>query len=143
TGEQALANCLRVTDRARRFERRGAASFRGFVEMLEHEAEIGRGGEAPVIEEGTEGVRLMTVHKAKGLEFPVVVLADLTCRAVRDEPSQFVDAATGVWAEALCGVVPHDLIRNWTVELECDRAEEVRVAYVAATRALGILVVLA
>ena len=30
--------------------------------------------------EGSDGVRLMTVHKAKGLEFPVVILADITCR---------------------------------------------------------------
>jgi ATP-dependent helicase/nuclease subunit A len=141
TGEQALANCLRVTERARRFERHGAASFRSFIEMLEHEAEVGRGGEALVVEEGTEGVRIMTVHKAKGLEFPVVVLADMTCRAVRDEPSQFVDADTGVWAEALCGVVPHDLLRNRPTELERDRAEAVRVAYVAATRARDFLVV--
>jgi ATP-dependent exoDNAse (exonuclease V) beta subunit len=141
TGEQALSNCLRVTDRARRFERRGAASFRAFVEMLEEEAELGRGGEAPVVEEGTEGVRIMTVHKAKGLEFPVVVLADLTCRDVRDEPSQFVDPDRGLWAEALCGVIPHDLLRNRNIELERDRAEAVRVAYVAATRARDLLVV--
>ncbi|MCG8554492.1 MAG: UvrD-helicase domain-containing protein [Proteobacteria bacterium] len=140
-GEQALSNCLRVSDRARRFERRGAASFRAFVEMLEQEAELGRGGEAPVVEQGTEGVRIMTVHKAKGLEFPVVVLADPTCRSVRDEPSQFVDAARGLWAEVLCGVVPHDLLRNKTAELERDRAESVRVAYVAATRARDLLVV--
>ncbi len=141
TGEQALSNFLRVTDRARRFERRGAASFRAFVEMLEDEAELGRGGEAPVVEEGTEGVRIMTVHKAKGLEFPVVVLADLTCRSVRDDPSQFVEPDRGLWAEALCGVVPHDLLRNRAIELERDRAEAVRVAYVAATRARDLLVV--
>jgi hypothetical protein len=34
--------------------------------------------EAPILEEGSDGVRLMTVHKAKGLEFPVVILADIT-----------------------------------------------------------------
>ncbi len=36
-----------------------------------------RAPEAPILEEGTDGVRLMTVHKAKGLEFPVVILADI------------------------------------------------------------------
>ena len=41
TGEQALANCLRVMDLARRFERQGAASFRAFVERLEEDAERG------------------------------------------------------------------------------------------------------
>ena len=38
------------------------------------EAEAGRGEEAPILEEGAEGVRLMTAHRAKGLEFKVVFL---------------------------------------------------------------------
>jgi ATP-dependent exoDNAse (exonuclease V) beta subunit len=76
TGEQALGNLLRVLDLARRFESAGATSFRSFVLRLEEEAERGGAAEAPVVEEGTDGVRIMTVHKAKGLEFPVVVLVD-------------------------------------------------------------------
>ena len=70
TGEQALANILRVLDKARRYEARSGISFRGFVDLLETEAESGEGAEAKVVEEGTEGVRMMTVHSAKGLEFP-------------------------------------------------------------------------
>jgi ATP-dependent exoDNAse (exonuclease V) beta subunit len=42
---------------------------------MEADAERGEADEAPIVEEGTEGVRVMTVHKAKGLEFPVVILA--------------------------------------------------------------------
>ena len=75
TGEQALANCQRVIDMARRFEA-GASSFRAFVEKLEADAERGDADEAPIVGEGTEGVRVMTIHKAKGLEFPVVILVD-------------------------------------------------------------------
>jgi len=141
TGEQALANCLRVVDRARRFERRGAASFRAFVELLEDEAELGTTSDAPVVEEGSEGVRLMTVHKAKGLEFPVVILADLTCGATHEDPAQFVNGERKLWAEPLCDLVPRDLLDNRDLELERERAEGVRVAYVAATRAKDLLVV--
>ena len=65
-GEQALANCQRLIDMARHFER-GASSFRAFVEKLEADAERGEADEAPIVEEGVEGVRVMTVHKAKGL----------------------------------------------------------------------------
>ena len=64
-GEQALANCQRLIDMARHFER-GASSFRAFVEKLEADAEQGEADEAPIVEEGVEGVRVMTVHKAKG-----------------------------------------------------------------------------
>ena len=76
-GEQALANVLRVAELARTYEAGGGISFRGFVEQLREEAE-GEAPEAPIVEESSEGVRMMTVHKAKGLEFPVVVLADIT-----------------------------------------------------------------
>src|SRR5439155_234638 len=70
TGEQALANVARLLDLARRAERRATTSFRGFVQQLEDDAEEGEAREAPIFEEGTEGVRIMTVHRAKGLEFP-------------------------------------------------------------------------
>src|SRR4029453_5341888 len=70
-GEQALANCLRLVDLARRFEGE-ASSFRAFVEQIEAEADHGEAAEAPIVEEGTEGVRGRTAHKAKGRGVPVV-----------------------------------------------------------------------
>jgi ATP-dependent exoDNAse (exonuclease V) beta subunit len=139
TGEQALGNCQRLIDMARRFEG-SASSFRAFVEKLERDAEAGEANEAPIVEEGTEGVRLMTVHKAKGLEFPVVILADPTCRGTRDTPSRHVDPARRLWLEPVCGSAPMELIEAADEELRRDQAEAVRVAYVAATRARDLLV---
>ena len=77
-GEQVLANVLHVAELARRYEADGGISFRGFIDELREQAEDGQAGEAPILEEGSDGVRIMTVHKAKGLEFPVVILADLS-----------------------------------------------------------------
>jgi ATP-dependent helicase/nuclease subunit A len=51
---------------------------------MEADAEAGQAEDAPIIEQDTEGVRMMTIHRAKGLEFPVVILADPTCPATRD-----------------------------------------------------------
>jgi ATP-dependent helicase/nuclease subunit A len=141
TGEQALANCLRVIDQARRFESRGATSFRAFVLRMEGDAERADAEDAPVVEEGSEGVRIMTVHRAKGLEFPIVVLVDPTCASSRDQPSRHVDAERGLWAEPLCGCIPAELHEASEDELRRDAAEAVRVAYVAATRARELLVV--
>lgn len=141
SGEQALANLLRVADRARSFEAAGAASFRAFVERLEDEALGGSVEEAPIVGEGAEGVRLMTVHKAKGLEFPVVILADPTYGGIAHEPSHYVDTEAGLWAEALCGSVPPDLISHRDEEMARDLAEAHRIAYVAATRARDLLVI--
>ena len=139
-GEQALANCQRLIDTARRFERR-ASSFRAFVESIEADAESGEVDEAPIVEEGTEGVRVMTVYKAKGLEFPIVVLADPTCSATRDRPSRYIDSARSLWLEPLCGAMPIELLEAGDLEMKRDRAEANRVAYVAATRARDLLVV--
>ena len=141
TGEQALANCLRIIDMARRFERAGARSFRSFVERMEHDAERGIAEEAPAVEEGTEGVRIMTVHRAKGLEFPVVILADPTCSLARATASRHVDPSRNLWAEPLCGCSPLDLLQAEQEEVQRDRDEGVRIAYVAATRARDLLVV--
>ncbi len=139
-GDQALANTMRLIERAHRFERRGASSFRAFVDLLEDEAERGLAEEAALVEEGTEGVRIMTAHKAKGLEFPVVILADPMCRATRD-PSRYTDGEKGLWAERLCGAAPRDLLDHADIERERDEAEAIRVAYVAATRTRDLLVV--
>lgn len=141
TGEQALANVLRVVDRARAFEKTGAPSFRAFLDRLEEEAERGQAEEAPIVEEGTEGVRMMTVHKAKGLEFPVVILADMTCNATFETPTRHVDPKAGLWAESLCGAAPLELLDNLDVERERERAESDRLTYVAATRARDLLIV--
>ena len=123
TGEQALANILRVLDLARRFEAAGATSFRAFVTRLEDDAERGGAAEAPVVEEGTDGVRIMTVHKAKGLEFPVVILVDPTAPRPREQPSRYVDPTRRLWAMPLAGCAPIELLeqRDEVLRARCRR----------------------
>jgi len=139
-GEQALANVLHVAELARQYEAGGGISFRGFIDEL-RTAASGDAAEAPILEEGSDGVRLMTVHKAKGLEFPVVVLADLTCRMSRGDASRYLDAPGGLCAMKIGGWAPHELYQHEAEEVACDQAEGVRLAYVAATRARDLLVV--
>jgi ATP-dependent helicase/nuclease subunit A len=141
TGEQALANVARLMDLARRAERSDVVSFRAFVDRLFADAAHGEAGEAPIVEEGTEGVRLMTVHKAKGLEFPVVVLADATAKGLPSEPGRWVDPATGVGALRLAGCAPPELLEHAAEEIVREQEEGTRLLYVAATRARDLLVV--
>ncbi|MBS2014169.1 MAG: UvrD-helicase domain-containing protein [Deltaproteobacteria bacterium] len=140
-GEQALGNILRTLDMARRFEQGSITSFRAFVARLEEDAERGGVNEAPVVEEGTDGVRIMTVHKAKGLEFPVVILVDPTANATFREPSRYVDAERKLWAAPLCGASPKELLERKEQLLAHDREEAIRLLYVATTRARELLVV--
>jgi ATP-dependent helicase/nuclease subunit A len=83
----------------------------------------------------------MTVHKAKGLEFPVVILADLTCKLSRVEAGRWIDPDRGVCAIKLAGLAPLDLLHHGVEELAREQAEAVRLTYVAATRARDVLVV--
>jgi ATP-dependent helicase/nuclease subunit A len=143
TGEQALANVMRLGDMARRYEARGggATSFRGFVDELEARAEREQASEVPVVEEGAEGVRIMTVHRAKGLEFPVVILADITCKDIAPEPARFISPPRRLCAQRLAGCAPRELAENAQDEARRDREEAARLLYVAATRARDLLVV--
>jgi ATP-dependent helicase/nuclease subunit A len=140
-GHQVLANVYRISDLAQSFELSGGISFRGFVEELETQAEKSDSSEAPVLEEGAEGVRLMTVHAAKGLEFPIVILADITANIAAGDPDRYVDAAQQLCATRLLRCAPWELRDNEAQERLRERAEGVRVAYVAATRARDLLVV--
>ena len=140
-GEQALANIFRVMDLARGFEASGATSFRAFVDRLGDDADRGRQPDAPVVEEGTEGVRIMTVHAAKGLEFPVVVLCDPTAPLGQERPSRHIDVERRVWLEPLAGCIPIELREHKDEVLLRDREEGQRLAYVAMTRARDLVVV--
>ena len=140
-GHQVLANVYRVADLARSFELSGGMSFRGFIEELEAQSEKAESAEAPVLEEGAEGVRLMTVHAAKGLEFPIVILADMTANIAAHDPDRYVDARQRLCATRLLRCAPWELREHEAEERLRERAEGVRVAYVAATRARDLLVV--
>jgi ATP-dependent helicase/nuclease subunit A len=141
SGEQVLANVLHIAGLARKYESSGGLSFRGFVEELRVGGDAVETGEAPIFEEGSEGIRMMSVHKAKGLEFPVVILADITAKICSPHPSRHIDASSSLCAIPLAGCAPLELQEQEELELARDRAEGTRLAYVAATRARDLLVV--
>ncbi len=75
-GERRMANVRKLMRMARSFEEAEGRDLRGFLDHLDDRAAAAE-GEAAVAAEGREVVRIMTVHAAKGLEFPVVAFADL------------------------------------------------------------------
>lgn len=141
SGEQALANVLQVAELARQYERDGGHSFRGFVELLTEEADNGEAPEAPVLEEGADGVRIMTAYRAKGLEFPVVILTDMGAPPESQTAFRHVDPSRNLAARRIFECTPLELAAAQDVERARDTAEMVRLTYVAATRARDLLVV--
>lgn len=139
-GDQVLANVQRVVDMARGFEMQGGLSFRGFVERLIEETQRPRSHESPTFEEDAPGVRLMTVHSAKGLEFPIVVLADIGSGNRAVNPGRSLHADKRRVGLRLMDCSPRELLDQLDTERQLEEEEAVRLAYVAATRARDLLV---
>ncbi len=104
---------------------------------LEH-----RETQAPTADDATNQVTIMTIHKSKGLEFPVVILPSCRDKLKRRRGSLVVDArtATVVSSQALdSGGVMVQLMNGEKERREVD--EELRLLYVAMTRAKERLII--
>ncbi|MBK6518734.1 MAG: UvrD-helicase domain-containing protein [Polyangiaceae bacterium] len=138
SAEQAFLQLAAIEQIAASQERRGKLSFGSFVDALSSTADA----RAPAVEDAVDdergGVRIMTVHGAKGLEFPVVVVGD-PLETTSREPTKVVDVARRLGAMKLAECAPWDLIEARDDELARQAAELTRLAYVAATRARDIL----
>jgi ATP-dependent helicase/nuclease subunit A len=143
-GEARVANLLKVLDTARALEATGALTFRGLVRWLRDRG-AARYEEEESAVEAEDAVRLMTIHKAKGLEFPVVVVPDLGREAPWRGPVVLADRGSGRLAVNLgrvgdATVTTLDWTDAETREIQRVDAEALRVLYVALTRAERLLV---
>ena len=148
-GRRRLANVRKLMRLAREYEAEHGAALRGFVEFVGERAAgrsaDSRESEAPVEGEGLDAIRLMTIHRAKGLEFEIVCVADLG-RSIRPPRGSCAMAADGASASAWPGPGTGGRERRWpTSELgeeqrAAEESEERRLFYVAMTRARERLV---
>ncbi len=145
-GEQRVANLLKLLDMAHEFtggDRRGADAF---ASRMEAEYELGRDAREPeaFLDAHEAGaVRLMSIHQAKGLEFPVVALADLEGRVSQPSETRLAERRKGAvdlhlgsktrWLNSLgyAGALER--------EKQFREAEIKRLWYVGATRAKDYL----
>lgn len=75
-GQQAVANVEKFRDEVRQWSEGGVRTAASLLRRIDRQAELDpREGQAE-IPSGTEGIRIMTIHAAKGLEFPIVVVPD-------------------------------------------------------------------
>jgi ATP-dependent helicase/nuclease subunit A len=142
-GEQAVANLMKVRQMAVELAGRPHLTLTAFVElMIARLDEQPEEAESALAEESLDAVRVLTIHKAKGLEFPVVVLPGLHhgTRRGRDAPSVSHDWTTGVfginWGDR-CNLGA--VMVNEKVRLR-EAAEQRRLFYVGMTRAQERLV---
>lgn len=147
-GRQRQANLRALYDRARGYE---STSFRGlfrFLRFIERMEEEGKDlGAARALSEQEDVVRIMTIHKSKGLEFPIVIvgmmdkqfnLRDLNEKYLLDKTygfaTKFIDPVKRLTYTTLF----YEAVKM--KKLREQLAEEMRVLYVALTRAKEKLV---
>lgn len=150
-GKRRFANVRKLMRMAADFESLQGPDLAGFVAVVGSMGDLSdRDGSAPILAEGENVVRVMTIHQAKGLEFPVVLLAGLGSDVPRGARSEFVvgdDGRVGVFLKGSQrdNYESHDLCWGPAAEILAEQQmreqeEDVRLLYVAMTRARERLV---
>ena len=146
-GAQRVANVKKLAYRAAEMARERVFSLDETVQALEREfGDDYNEGESPLADEAADSVRILSVHAAKGLEFPLVCLADLRparhnsgfgakVRVVYRDGNEYLGVSTRSKPD-----LPSHLAQ--VEDAEQDKAEGKRLMYVATTRAKDRLVVL-
>jgi ATP-dependent helicase/nuclease subunit A len=149
-GSRMRANCRKLVRIARAFDAHGGLGLSDFVERLQADYESPpRETQEATSDELGDAIRIMTVHQAKGLEFPIVVVPSLDREGPRraERVSYLAEfgpilhgaSVDGEAENSSEGVNPIEwLARNHLANRE--REEELRVFYVAVTRARDALI---
>lgn len=146
-GEQRVANLWKLLDMAFEFTRGGRRGTDEFAAHLEAQYELGKDAREPeafLDVGGAPAVRFMTIHQAKGLEFPAVALADLDGGLARRQETWIADRRQEA-VELRLGASPRYLDSTGYADAleregQFQEAEDKRQLYVAATRAKDCLI---
>lgn len=144
-GDARVRNIETLLDLANRFSAAGRGSLGSFIRYLDDSRESAEpaSGPAPAV----DAVRLMTIHHSKGLEFPVVILGDITRgfnRNFRSDVGIF-DSDLGIGLCSVSGDRSNKALLQRAITFREERrqnAEEMRVLYVAQTRAMEKLIMI-
>jgi len=145
-GRQKLANIREFIRVTREHDERGSGGLGGFLSHLKELIDGDQPSE-PTAPDNTDAVRFMSIHQSKGLEFPIVVVANLERRF------RSTDGAEDILPDRVWGLCPkirpsgkavfYPSVAHWASARAAgmkDIAEEMRILYVATTRAQSRLI---
>ncbi|HTM53842.1 MAG TPA: UvrD-helicase domain-containing protein [Pirellulales bacterium] len=143
-GERKLANLRKLTEQARQFQHGGSFGLHDFINQLsEFVARQPEEALAATHSEYTNVVRLMTIHQAKGLEFPVVIVPDMNRPRQNQGPRAHFDKRLGPLVQVNSDRYA-EAVGGYALWRQLERAEEAdelnRLLYVATTRAADYLI---
>ena len=149
--QQAVANVEQFRAQIRNWEEGSVRSVAGLLDQIQQERESDSDPGEASIPGNIEGVQLRTVHSAKGLEFPIVIIPELTrefnfqsslpkahLEQLDDDPIVGMKAPDSAGDHSLTNTTTYLAVREAYRQRE--RAEKRRLLYVAATRARDYLV---
>lgn len=139
----SLVNLERVLGQARAFEAEPLSDFSRFISVLAAVADLELASPEPIsLDPDEDFVRFSTVHAAKGLEFPVVILANFSAQMKTEAPGLLADRAGEGTAAAKIGDFRSPGYERMAEEEKLHLQEQAkRLFYVAATRARDALIV--
>jgi ATP-dependent helicase/nuclease subunit A len=132
-----------VIDQARAWSEASPGGLRAYLAWASRQGqEVGRVAEAVLPETDANAVRILTMHAAKGLEFPIVVMSGMTSRANRQHGVQLLWPPAGGYEARLSKTAATDeFAAAIPVDEQMDDLERLRLLYVGATRARDHLIV--
>jgi len=142
-GEQAVANLRKIREMAEGLADRPHLTLSGFVDiMISRVSEQPDEPETALAEESADAVRVLTIHKAKGLEFPVVILPGLHqgSRSPRKGSSIHHDWSSRCYGLRMGGRSNFGSVLVDIKMAAREEAEQRRLLYVGMTRARDLLV---
>lgn len=137
-GRQKYANIEKFENLILEYETGLLEEFYHIISYIE-ELENRKISEASIISEDANVVRIMTIHKSKGLEFPVVIIPEISIKNQSIREKILYGKEDGLGIDSSLSKV---LFQNIKEKLSShDKAEEIRVLYVAMTRAEKLLII--
>ena len=147
-GKQKLANLRMLLEHIKAYESSGQNSVSGFIRFIDRLQEQNSDLMAPsVVSDFADAVRVLSIHKSKGLEFPVCIIANGSRKFNKEKGDVLLHSELGVGVklrDTKKMYAYNNFVRN-AILLELDKnamSEELRVLYVAMTRARENLIIL-
>ncbi|MCX6154492.1 MAG: UvrD-helicase domain-containing protein [Candidatus Kapabacteria bacterium] len=149
SSEQIRANIEKLVEIARDFEARGFKNLFDFIEILNNNEKFEIDESEAQIRKDTNAINILTVHSAKGLEFPVVILLDTNFRDRNSDKwlmtkefglsykQAVIDTTSGL---SQLVETPFHVVNSHLKQIS-ENADNKRLLYVAVTRAENILII--
>ncbi|MDR7857270.1 UvrD-helicase domain-containing protein [Tissierella sp.] len=136
-GKQSVANVYKFRDIVKEYEKRNIATMEDFIDYLEESKERDE-SQGKTESENADVVKILTIHKSKGLQFPVVIVPEMSTSGRGNYPNILFDKNIGIGVQFGSTRALYDSIRKEADRK--DKEERERILYVAMTRAEKMLI---